>query len=37
MAPRGGRITIWDAAGIVVASVDGVLDGGNVQSTRIKH
>jgi hypothetical protein len=31
------RITIRDAAGVVVAHVDGVLSGGNVQSVRIRH
>lgn len=29
------RITIWSPSGAVVASVDGVIDGGNVQSKRI--
>ncbi len=31
------RITIWDPSGAVVASVDGDLDGGNVQSKRVRH
>ena len=31
------EITIWDPAGNVVVGVAGKLDGGNVQSKRIKH
>ena len=31
------RVTIWSPAGAVVASFDGVLDGGNIQSVRIRH
>ena len=31
------RITVRDGSGAVVAHVDGVLSGGNVQSVRIKH
>lgn len=34
---EGVRISIRDPAGTLVAFVDGPLDGGNVQSTRIKH
>jgi hypothetical protein len=31
------RVTIWNAAGAVVAAFDGELDGGNIRSRRIKH
>ena len=31
------RITIWSPAGQVVASFEGELEGGNIQSKRIKH
>ena len=31
------RVTVLDAAGNIVAHVEGDLDGGNIQSARIKH
>lgn len=30
-------MTVWDAAGRIVATADGTLASGNVQSARIKH
>jgi hypothetical protein len=30
-------ITIWDSGGSVVVEVEGTIDGGNVQSSRIRH
>ena len=35
--PKKTGMTVWSPSGAVVATFNGEVDGGNIQSTRIKH